>query len=119
MGGDHRDGVPYLATSSLCLSNLPHCEGLAKVSPYRVDPESKAWHRGSRFYRLGSHALYMAGSFVYLSGAFRLDFVQEAFGAFGLVVGLLLGGSAWTNIRERYMLETRAKEGLNPEGEQL
>ena len=89
------------------------------MSPYRVDPESKAWHRGSRFYRLGSHAVYMAGSFVYLAGGFRPEYVQETIGAFTMIAGLLLGGSAWTNIRERYMLETRAKEGLNPEGEQL
>jgi hypothetical protein len=74
------------------------------------------WHRGSRFYRLGSHALYMAGSYVYLAGAFRLEYVQEAFGSFGLVVGLLLGGGAWTNIKERDLMQTRAKEGQTAEG---
>jgi hypothetical protein len=70
----------------------------------------------SRFYRLGSHAMYMAGSFVYLAGGFRPEYVQEALGAFSMVVGLLLGGAAWTNAKERDLLETRSKQGQTPEG---
>jgi hypothetical protein len=76
----------------------------------------ETWHRGSRFYRLGGHAMYMAGSFVYLAGGFRPEYVQEALGSFGLVIGLLLGGGAWTNIKERDLMQTRAKEGQTPEG---
>ena len=70
-----------------------------------------SWHRGSRFYRLGSHALYMAGSFVYLAGGFRPEFIQEAIGAFTLVAGVLLGGSTWTNIKERDVEASRINAG--------
>jgi len=60
-----------------------------------------SWHKGSRFWNVGTQALYMAGSFVYLAGGFRPQFVQEAIGAFTLIAGLLLGGGTWVNVKER------------------
>jgi len=69
------------------------------------------WHRGSRFYRLGSHALYMAASFVYLSMAFHPDLVVESFGVFGGIGAILLGGGTWTNLKERDVAEARALNG--------
>jgi len=72
------------------------------------------WHRGSRFYRLGSHALYMAGSFVYATLAFRPELVIEAFGVFGGIGALLLGGGTWTNLKERDI--RRAEVRSNGEG---
>ena len=50
------------------------------------------WHRGSRFYRLGGHALYMAASFVYLAMYFHPDLVTAAFGVFGGTAGIHAGG---------------------------
>ena len=63
--------------------------------------ESATWHRGSRFYRLGGHALYLAALMAYGCMAFRPEAITEAFGVFGGVAALLLGGGAWTNIKER------------------
>lgn len=60
-----------------------------------------AWHRNSRFYRIGSHALYLAGSFVYIAFAFHPELVEAAFGVFGGIGAILLGGGTWTNLKER------------------
>ena len=74
-----------------------------------MDEQPTQWHKGSRFYRIGSHALYIASSFVFLAGGFRTEFVREAIGAFTLVAGLLLGGSTWTNLKERDTERTRVE----------
>lgn len=76
-----------------------------------MPPSEESWHRGSRFYRIGSHALYISSSFVLLAGAFRPEFVQAAIGAFSLIAGLLLGGSTWTNLKERDVEKIRAGNG--------
>lgn len=64
--------------------------------------EPKAtWYRGSRFWLVGTQALYMAASFVYLAMFFHPEIVTEAFGVFGGIGAILLGGSTWTNLKER------------------
>ena len=76
-----------------------------------ADEPKLGWHRGSRFYRLGGHALYMAASFVYLAMAFHPELVVEAFGIFGGIGAILLGGGTWTNIKERDVEKVRAQNG--------
>lgn len=70
-----------------------------------------AWHRGSRFYRLGGHALYMSASFVYLTMGFHPELVVEAFGVFGGIGAILLGGSTWTNLKERDVEKAKVENG--------
>jgi len=67
------------------------------------------WHRGSRFWRVGTQALYMAASFVYLTMAFHPGLVVEAFGVFGGVGAILLGGGTWTNLKERDLARAQAE----------
>ena len=67
------------------------------------------WHRGSRFWRVGTQALYMAASFVYLTMAFHPALVVEEFGVFGGVGAVLLGGGTWTNLKERDILKVQAE----------
>jgi hypothetical protein len=78
----------------------------------------ETWHRGSRFYRLGGHALYLAATFVYLSMYFQPEVVTEAFGVFGGICMLLLGGSTWTNLKERDISRAQVQAGVPITGEE-
>jgi len=73
--------------------------------------EDANWHRGSRFYRLGSHALYLAAVMVYASMAFRPEVITESFGVFGGVSALLLGGGTWINSKERDVSRAEVEAG--------
>ena len=77
------------------------------------------WHRGSRFYRLGSHAMYLAAVMVYAAMAFRPEVVTEAFGVFGGVSALLLGGGTWKNLKHREVAKAQVEAGvpITPGGE--
>jgi hypothetical protein len=63
--------------------------------------------RDSRFWKVGTQALYMTFLFVILAGVFRAEHVQIAMGSFTLVAGLLLGGGTWTNLKERDVAQAR------------
>lgn len=78
--------------------------------------QADTWHRGSRFWRVGTHALYLAASFVYLSMAFHPELIAQAFGVFGGVGGILLGGGTWTNLKERDVQKevVRSQNGGGP-----
>ena len=73
--------------------------------------ETKNWYRDSRFWLVGTQALYMAASFVYLTMFFHPELVPEAFGVFGGVGAFLLGGGTWTNLKERDNTMARIEAG--------
>jgi len=62
---------------------------------------------GSRFWKVGQQALYLAASFVYLAMYFHPEVVTEAFGVFGGIGAILLGGGTWTNNKERDVAQAR------------
>lgn len=72
--------------------------------------QSKGWHRGSRFWRLAPHGLYLAAAMVGAAMYFQPQATEEALGMFSLVCTLIYGGSAVTNYRERNPEFQRAME---------
>jgi hypothetical protein len=78
----------------------------------------ETWHRGSRFYRLGGHALYISATFVYLAMYFHPEAITEAFGVFGGIGALILGGSTWTNLKERDISRAQVQAGVTITGEE-
>jgi hypothetical protein len=74
--------------------------------------EKQTWYRGSRFYRLGGHALYIAATFVYLAMYFHPEVITEAFGVFGGIGAFILGGGTWTNLKERDVSAAQVKAGV-------
>jgi hypothetical protein len=64
----------------------------------------------SRFWKIGQQALYLAASFVYLAMYFHPEVITEAFGVFGGVGAMLLGGGTWTNLKERDVAQARVQQ---------
>ena len=69
--------------------------------------------KDSRFWKLGQHALYLAATFVYISFWRHPDFVTAAFGVFGGIATVLLGGGTWTNLKERDVAQARLTNGAS------
>lgn len=80
--------------------------------------DSAGWARGSRFYRIGSHALYLSAVMVYIAMAFRPESISESIGVFGGVSAVLLGGGTWVNAKERDVMVAQARTGqdVDPPG---
>lgn len=67
----------------------------------------RAEKKNSRFWKLGQHALYLSASFVYIAFWVAPDLVTAAFGVFGGLGTVLLGGGTWTNLKERDVAQAR------------
>lgn len=69
------------------------------------------WHKGSRFWMIGTQALWLSWSLVILCAWQAPQAIEEAIGAFSLVAFALLGGGAASNFQQARATVRDAQSG--------